>query len=156
MNCEDSFHCIVICSRQFQSIGTPGVIKRVSQLFNGHSTLIQGFNTFLPVGYRIECSTDAHDSGYITVTTPSGTMMQTTNNGPGQGPILWSVGPASAPAVGMFLGVSWFCVYCHFISDHVISFPRHKCPSFPRSKWSFQRSSYPTSRPVCTQDQESM
>ncbi|KXN85581.1 Paired amphipathic helix protein pst1 [Leucoagaricus sp. SymC.cos] len=77
-------------------IDTPGVIKRVSQLFNGHSALIQGFNTFLPVGYRIECSTDAHDSSYITVTTPSGITMQTTNNGPGRGPIRWSVGPASS------------------------------------------------------------
>ncbi|KAJ6494619.1 histone deacetylase complex, SIN3 component [Mycena vitilis] len=73
-----------------QIIDTPGVIKRVSHLFNGHATLIQGFNTFLPVGYRIECSKDAHDSNYITVTTPTGTTMQTTNNGPGKGPILWS------------------------------------------------------------------
>jgi paired amphipathic helix protein Sin3a len=81
------------------SIDTPGVIKRVSQLFNGHSALIQGFNTFLPVGYRIECSTDAHDSSYITVTTPTGTMMQTTNNGPGRGPILWSTGPVPGSSI---------------------------------------------------------
>ncbi|KAF7375062.1 Histone deacetylase complex, SIN3 component [Mycena sanguinolenta] len=53
-----------------QLIDTPGVIKRVSHLFNGHPVLIQGFNTFLPIGYRIECSKDAHDSNYITVTTP--------------------------------------------------------------------------------------
>jgi paired amphipathic helix protein Sin3a len=66
------------------------VIKRVSHLFNGHPSLIQGFNTFLPVGYRIECSTDAHNSNFITVTTPTGTTMQTTNNGPDKGPILWS------------------------------------------------------------------
>jgi len=72
------------------SIDTPGVIKRVSDLFNGHPGLIQGFNTFLPVGYRIECSTDAHDANFITVTTPTGTTMQTTNNGRGMGPILWS------------------------------------------------------------------
>ncbi|KAF9445685.1 hypothetical protein P691DRAFT_805298 [Macrolepiota fuliginosa MF-IS2] len=78
-------------------IDTPGVIKRVSQLFNGHSALIQGFNTFLPIGYRIECSADAHDSSYITVTTPTGTTMQTTNNGPGRGPIVWSEGPAIVP-----------------------------------------------------------
>ena len=71
-------------------IDTPGVIKRVSHLFNGHPSLIQGFNTFLPLGYRIECSTDAHDSNFITVTTPTGTTMQTTNNGPDKGPILWS------------------------------------------------------------------
>ncbi|KIK06012.1 hypothetical protein K443DRAFT_674585 [Laccaria amethystina LaAM-08-1] len=78
-----------------EQIDTPGVIKRVSHLFNGHPSLIQGFNTFLPVGYRIECSTDAHDSNFITVTTPSGTMMQTTNNGPGKGPIFWSTSPTS-------------------------------------------------------------
>ncbi|KIJ96026.1 hypothetical protein K443DRAFT_50894, partial [Laccaria amethystina LaAM-08-1] len=59
-----------------EEIDTPGVIKRVSHLFNGHPSLIQGFNTFLPLGYHIECSTDAHDSNFITVTTPSGTMMQ--------------------------------------------------------------------------------
>ncbi|KAF5351246.1 hypothetical protein D9756_008445 [Leucocoprinus leucothites] len=79
-------------------IDTPGVIKRVSQLFNGHSRLIQGFNTFLPAGYRIVCSTDGHDSSYITVTTPTGITMQTTNNGPGRGPILWSERTASTSA----------------------------------------------------------
>lgn len=79
----------------FTRIDTPGVIKRVSHLFNGHPSLIQGFNTFLPVGYRIECSTDAHDSNFITVTTPSGTTMQTTNNGLGKGPIFWSTSPTS-------------------------------------------------------------
>ncbi|KAJ7726062.1 hypothetical protein DFH07DRAFT_246063 [Mycena maculata] len=81
-----------------QMIDTPGVIKRVSHLFNGHAILIQGFNTFLPVGYRIECSKDAHDANYITVTTPTGTTMQTTNNGPGSGPILWSTTEARPPA----------------------------------------------------------
>jgi paired amphipathic helix protein Sin3a len=44
--------------------------------------LIQGFNTFLPVGYRIECSTDPHQSAMITVTTPSGTMLQSTRDEP--------------------------------------------------------------------------
>ncbi|TRM60347.1 hypothetical protein BD626DRAFT_549673 [Schizophyllum amplum] len=69
-----------------QLIDTPGVIKRVSQLFNGHPMLIQGFNTFLPVGYRIECS---GDSG-ITVTTPTGTVMQATD-------MRWSMEPKPAP-----------------------------------------------------------
>ena len=36
------------------SIDTPGVIKRVSELFKGNNTLILGFNTFLPPGYKIE------------------------------------------------------------------------------------------------------
>ncbi|KAE8386740.1 hypothetical protein BDV23DRAFT_186947 [Aspergillus alliaceus] len=55
-----------------QAIDTPGVIQRVSTLFNGHPALIQGFNTFLPPGYRIECGTDDNPD-VIRVTTPSGT-----------------------------------------------------------------------------------
>ena len=51
-----------------QSIDTPGVIFRVSQLFNGHPNLIQGFNTFLPTGFRINCD----DPNKIHVATPSG------------------------------------------------------------------------------------
>jgi paired amphipathic helix protein Sin3a len=39
-----------------QSIGTPGVIERVKNLFKGYNKLILGFNTFLPEGegYKIE------------------------------------------------------------------------------------------------------
>ena len=37
-----------------RSIDTPGVIKRVSELFRGHNQLILGFNTFLPPGFKIE------------------------------------------------------------------------------------------------------
>ena len=58
-----------------QAIDTPGVIKRVSQLFTGHPELIQGFNTFLPPGYRIECGTEG-DPNSIRVTTPMGTTVQ--------------------------------------------------------------------------------
>ncbi|KAJ7140035.1 hypothetical protein C8R43DRAFT_1018739 [Mycena crocata] len=53
-----------------QKIDTLGVIKHVSQLFNGYPGLIQRFNTFLPAGYHIECC-----SNFITVTTPTGTTM---------------------------------------------------------------------------------
>ena len=56
-----------------QSIDTPGVIDRVSTLFKGHPNLIQGFNTFLPPGYKIECSMDPPDPNPIRVTTPTGT-----------------------------------------------------------------------------------
>lgn len=56
-----------------QSIDTPGVIDRVSTLFRGHPNLIQGFNTFLPPGYKIECSLDPSDPNPIRVTTPTGT-----------------------------------------------------------------------------------
>ena len=37
-----------------QTIDTPGVIKRVSELFRGHDNLILGFNLFLPPGFKIE------------------------------------------------------------------------------------------------------
>jgi len=37
-----------------QQIDTPGVIRRVSNLFQGNRRLVLGFNTFLPEGYRIE------------------------------------------------------------------------------------------------------
>lgn len=46
-------------------------------LFRGQPSLIQGFNTFLPPGYRIECSMDQNDGNMITVTTPNGTTTQT-------------------------------------------------------------------------------
>lgn len=59
------------------SIDTPGVIDRVSTLFRGNPNLIQGFNTFLPPGYRIECSDDPHDPNPIKVTTPLGTTTTT-------------------------------------------------------------------------------
>ena len=62
-----------------RSIDTPGVIERVSALFHGNPSLIQGFNTFLPPGYRIEMSADPQDPNVITVTTPSGTTTQNTN-----------------------------------------------------------------------------
>ena len=46
----------VACSWPYSSlssIDTPGVIKRVSDLFQGHPSLIFGFNTFLPPGFKI-------------------------------------------------------------------------------------------------------
>ncbi|KAJ3731949.1 hypothetical protein DFJ43DRAFT_1076534 [Lentinula guzmanii] len=64
-----------------QQIDTPGVIGRVSRLFHGNPPLIQGFNTFLPVGYRIDVSGDPLDPNTITVTTPQGTITQTTTQG---------------------------------------------------------------------------
>ncbi|KAI8971599.1 hypothetical protein BDF20DRAFT_837905 [Mycotypha africana] len=65
-----------------QAIDTPGVIERVSTLFKGHPSLISGFNTFLPPGYRIECSTDGQSRDVIRVTTPSGTTTSTTHGEP--------------------------------------------------------------------------
>ncbi|QLI65576.1 Paired amphipathic helix protein pst1 [Metarhizium brunneum] len=66
-----------------QAIDTPGVINRVSELFAGHPNLIQGFNTFLPPGYRIECGA-GNDPNTIRVTTPMGTTVQSIA-GRGQG-----------------------------------------------------------------------
>ncbi|MBW0487355.1 hypothetical protein O181_027070 [Austropuccinia psidii MF-1] len=59
-----------------QSIDTPGVIERVSTLFRGYPSLIQGFNTFLPPGFRIECSlikrigSNSQEADLLTVYTP--------------------------------------------------------------------------------------
>lgn len=58
-------------------IDTPGVIERVSTLFQGHPALISGFNTFLPPGYKIECTVDERSRNVIKVTTPSGTTATT-------------------------------------------------------------------------------
>lgn len=88
------------------SIDTPGVIDRVSTLFRGHPSLIQGFNTFLPPGYRIECrvSTNADgttggpgSSNVITVTTPLGVTTRTQNvSGPAtSAPTSNPAGPSS-------------------------------------------------------------
>ena len=45
-------------------------------LFHGNPLLIQGFNTFLPPGYRIELNSEHSDT--ITVTTPMGQTTQRT------------------------------------------------------------------------------
>ncbi|CAG9833239.1 unnamed protein product [Diabrotica balteata] len=57
-----------------QTIDTPGVITRVSNLFKGFPELIVGFNTFLPPGYKIEVQ--RNDQGYafqVSVSMPSPT-----------------------------------------------------------------------------------
>ncbi|KAJ2551268.1 hypothetical protein EV175_003753, partial [Coemansia sp. RSA 1933] len=71
--------------KEFKShaIDTPGVIERVSRLFYGSPNLIQGFNTFLPPGYRIECSDDPSEG--IRVTTPSGSIISDVNKRYGNG-----------------------------------------------------------------------
>jgi paired amphipathic helix protein Sin3a len=83
-----------------QAIDTPGVIDRVSNLFNGHPALIQGFNTFLPPGYRIECGTDDNPDA-IRVTTPSGTMTQSLQGRSRAGPFESSnLSAQTAPGLG--------------------------------------------------------
>ena len=69
----DVYNRFLDIMKDFKSgaIDTPGVIDRVSSLFAGNPDLIQGFNTFLPPGYRIECGT-GDDPNAIRVTTPMG------------------------------------------------------------------------------------
>ncbi|TLD26171.1 hypothetical protein E2P81_ATG07983 [Venturia nashicola] len=72
----DVYNRFLDIMKDFKSgaIDTPGVIERVSQLFAGNPGLIQGFNTFLPPGYKIECGT-GDDPNSIRVTTPMGTTV---------------------------------------------------------------------------------
>lgn len=72
----DVYNRFLDIMKDFKSgaIDTPGVIGRVSQLFAGNPELIQGFNTFLPPGYRIECGAN-NDPNAIRVTTPMGTTV---------------------------------------------------------------------------------
>ncbi|KAH9420995.1 Paired amphipathic helix protein Sin3a [Dermatophagoides pteronyssinus] len=61
-----------------QSIDTPGVIQRVSNLFKGHPELIVGFNTFLPPGYKIEI----HSNDQVNVSMPNSTNVVLMPNTP--------------------------------------------------------------------------
>ncbi|KAJ4296291.1 Transcriptional regulatory protein sin3 [Kalmusia sp. IMI 367209] len=74
----DVYNRFLDIMKDFKSgaIDTPGVIERVSTLFAGNPNLIQGFNTFLAPGYKIECGTNG-DPNAIRVTTPMGTMVST-------------------------------------------------------------------------------
>ncbi|KEY68337.1 hypothetical protein S7711_01116 [Stachybotrys chartarum IBT 7711] len=86
-----------------QAIDTPGVINRVSELFAGHPNLIQGFNTFLPSGYRIECGA-GHDPNTIRVTTPMGTTVQSIA---GRGPVESHGPPGSGQGLFQDRGAHW-------------------------------------------------
>ncbi|KJH45910.1 histone deacetylase interacting [Dictyocaulus viviparus] len=58
-----------------QAIDTPGVITRVSRLFQGRSALIMGFNTFLPPGFEVRVV-----GSRITIMEPSGNTQVIMNN----------------------------------------------------------------------------
>ncbi|KAK7683436.1 hypothetical protein QCA50_013267 [Cerrena zonata] len=60
-----------------QRIDIMDVIERVSNLFHGHPSLIQGFNTFMPPGYQVECTDNLN---FIIVTTPTGRTTQATSD----------------------------------------------------------------------------
>mmetsp|Transcript_13355 Transcript_13355/g.40406 ORF Transcript_13355/g.40406 Transcript_13355/m.40406 type:complete len:799 (-) Transcript_13355:644-3040(-) len=54
-----------------QEIDTPGVIRQVSHLFQGHNKLILGFNTFLPDGYKIGLPGNDSGDSLLTIPVPS-------------------------------------------------------------------------------------
>ena len=87
----------------FFSIDTPDVIERVSNLFAGHPTLIQGFNMFLPAGYRTECPPNGGSGMSVTVTTPSGTT--TTHAGTSMNNL--SRVASGAPTLPPLAGIPW-------------------------------------------------
>ncbi|KIW07558.1 hypothetical protein, variant [Verruconis gallopava] len=93
----DVYNRFLDIMKDFKSgaIDTPGVIERVSQLFAGNPALIQGFNTFLPPGYKIECGA-GNDPNAIRVTTPMGTTVSTM---PAPRPVSPMRGPAPNGAV---------------------------------------------------------
>lgn len=74
--------------KEFKSsnIDTPGVIERVSELFKGHSVLIKGFNTFLPLGYKIEINDDDRIIVHITENKPGPPQQQHHQQPPQQMP----------------------------------------------------------------------
>ncbi|KAH9508489.1 Paired amphipathic helix protein Sin3a [Bulinus truncatus] len=86
-----------------QTIDTPGVINRVSNLFNGHRDLIVGFNTFLPPGYKIEvqCETiNVHQPGQQVMSIAALAQSQAVSNVNRQKPgfSIWDVALASQKA----------------------------------------------------------
>ena len=72
----DVYNRFLDIMKDFKSgaIDTPGVIERVSTLFAGNPALIQGFNTFLPPGYKIECGTNGDPNAIRVTTTMVSTM----------------------------------------------------------------------------------
>jgi len=74
-----------------QQIDTPGVIRRVSNLFQGNRKLVLGFNTFLPEGYKIELPLDGDGTAIAVFRAPGETVTHILS-----GPRATSV-PAPAP-----------------------------------------------------------
>lgn len=85
-----------------QQLDTPGVIRRVSSLFQGNRRLVLGFNTFLPEGYKIEMPVDGEGppvavyrhNGQTSVTLLGPASSQSQPGMPGQ--VLSSSGPTPA------------------------------------------------------------
>jgi hypothetical protein len=63
---------------------TPGIIRRVSNLFQGNRKLLLGFNTFLPEGYKIELPLDGDGPPVAVYCAPGSTVMHVlSSSGPG-------------------------------------------------------------------------
>jgi paired amphipathic helix protein Sin3a len=73
-----------------QQIDTPGVIRRVSTLFQGNRRLVLGFNTFLPEGYKIELPLDGDGPPVAVFRAPGSNVAH----------ILHSTGPLVGPPTG--------------------------------------------------------
>lgn len=78
-----------------QQIDTPGVIRRVSNLFQGNKKLVLGFNTFLPEGYKIELPMDG-EGPPVALFRPPGTKKYHVLSGPGTSPVQ----PAASQQLG--------------------------------------------------------
>jgi histone deacetylase complex regulatory component SIN3 len=76
-----------------QQIDTPGVIRRVSNLFQGNKRLVLGFNTFLPEGYKIELPLDGDGPPVAVFRAPGENGVTHIISGPGAPPV-----PAPAAA----------------------------------------------------------
>ncbi|KAL7565064.1 hypothetical protein ACA910_005076 [Epithemia clementina (nom. ined.)] len=88
-----------------QQIDTPGVIRRVSNLFQGNRRLVLGFNTFLPEGYKIELPADGEGPPVAVFRAPGSTVthvlngpMTTTTTTTTTSPPMAAVGPSVAEA----------------------------------------------------------
>jgi paired amphipathic helix protein Sin3a len=67
-----------------QQIDTPGVIRRVSNLFQGNRRLVLGFNTFLPEGYKIELPLDGDGPPVAVFRAPGSSVTHVlSSSGPG-------------------------------------------------------------------------
>lgn len=75
----------------------------MSELFAGHPNLIQGFNTFLPPGYRIECGA-GDNPNTIRVTTPMGTTVQSITGTGGRALPDAVMGPQNTGSGGYYPG----------------------------------------------------
>lgn len=71
---------LIMKSFKSQHIDTPGVIHRVTNLFQGNKQLVLGFNTFLPEGYKIEIPD--HQNSVFYRTPGQGTLKRIHTGGP--------------------------------------------------------------------------